>query len=66
MQPIPLPANTLASFYSGAGQIGRFRDDATVEPTHAEDWIASTITRFHGLAGETRFGDVSLADLLVS
>jgi mannose-6-phosphate isomerase len=66
MQPIALPANTLASFYSGAGQIGRFREDAMVEPTHAEDWIASTITRFRGPAGETRFGDVSLADLLAS
>ncbi len=65
MQPLALPANTLASFYSGAGQIGDFRHDATVDPTHAEDWIASTITRFRGGAGRTVIEDgTSLADLL--
>lgn len=45
MRPLPLAANTLSSFYPGAGRIGAFRRQAGLDPNHAEDWIASTTPR---------------------
>ncbi len=58
MKPVRLAPNTLASFYSGAGRIAQFRGDDSVDSTHAEDWIASTTTRW-GTAetGRTRLPD---------
>ncbi len=60
MKPVHLAPNTLASFYRGAGRIAGFRRDEAVDPTHAEDWIASTTTRW-GTAetGRTRLADGS-------
>lgn len=46
MRPIPLASNTLKSFYPGAGRIAAFRCDPGLDPSHSEDWIASTATRF--------------------
>jgi mannose-6-phosphate isomerase len=46
VKPIALGPNTLTSFYSGVGRIGAFRRNPDVPASHAEDWIASTITRF--------------------
>ncbi len=46
VKPVHLAPNTLASFYRGAGRIAGFRRDEAVDPTHAEDWIASTTTRW--------------------
>ena len=61
MQPIPLAPNTLKSFYPGAGRIAAFRRDPGVEPSHAEDWIASTTTRFGAApVGLTTLPDGSL------
>jgi len=61
VQPIPLAPNTLKSFYPGAGRIGAFRRDPGVEPSHAEDWIASTTTRFDAApVGLTTLPDGSL------
>jgi mannose-6-phosphate isomerase len=45
MRPLPLAANTLSSFYPGAGRIGAFRRQPGLDPNHAEDWIASTTPR---------------------
>ncbi|HTZ28640.1 MAG TPA: hypothetical protein VMC83_31870, partial [Streptosporangiaceae bacterium] len=45
MRPLPLEANTLSSFYPGAGRIGAFRHQPGLDPSHAEDWIASTTPR---------------------
>jgi mannose-6-phosphate isomerase len=45
MRPLPLAANTLSSFYTGAGRIGAFRRQTGLDPNHAEDWIASTTPR---------------------
>jgi mannose-6-phosphate isomerase len=45
MRPLPLAANTLSSFYTGAGRIGAFRRQAGLDPAHAEDWIGSTTPR---------------------
>jgi mannose-6-phosphate isomerase len=45
MRPVPLEANTLSSFYPGAGRIGAFRNQPGLDPSHAEDWIASTTPR---------------------
>lgn len=45
MRPLPLAANTLSSFYPGAGRIGTFRRQPDLDPSHAEDWIASTTPR---------------------
>jgi mannose-6-phosphate isomerase len=46
MRPIPLSSNTLKSFYPGAGRIGVFRRDPSLDPSHSEDWIASMTARF--------------------
>lgn len=42
--PLRLEANTVPSFYAGEGRIGRWRG-AKLDPTHPEDWIASTSRR---------------------
>jgi mannose-6-phosphate isomerase len=58
MRPLPLAANTLSSFYPGAGRIGAFRRQAGLDPDHAEDWIASTTPR----AGAAPLGLTTLPD----
>jgi mannose-6-phosphate isomerase len=45
MRPLPLAANTISSFYPGAGRIGAFRRQPGLDPNHPEDWIASTTPR---------------------
>jgi mannose-6-phosphate isomerase len=45
MRPLPLAANSLSSFYPGAGRIGVFRRQPDLDPDHSEDWIASTTPR---------------------
>jgi mannose-6-phosphate isomerase len=45
MRALPLTANTVPSFYPGAGRIGAFRRQPGLDPTHPEDWIASTTPR---------------------
>ena len=45
MRPILLAPNTLSSFYPGAGRIGAFRREPGLDPSHSEDWIASTTPR---------------------
>jgi mannose-6-phosphate isomerase len=68
VKPLALGPNTLTSFYGGAGRIGAFRSDPAVPPTHAEDWIASTTTRFGtATTGLTHLPDGSLlADRFVA
>lgn len=63
--PLRLPANTLPSFYNGAGRIGRWRG-VEVPPTDPEDWIASTSRRTGmGTRGLTVLDDErSLADAI--
>jgi mannose-6-phosphate isomerase len=58
MRPLPLEANTLSSFYPGAGRIGAFRHQTGLDPSHAEDWIASTTPR----TGAAPLGLTTLAD----
>ncbi|WP_041842325.1 class I mannose-6-phosphate isomerase [Actinoplanes friuliensis] len=56
--PVVLPANTLPSFYAGAGRIAAFRGDPAVPATDPEDWVASATART-GMAprGRTRLPD---------
>lgn len=58
MQPIRLAANTLKTFYPGAGRIGAFRRQRGLDPGHSEDWIASTTSRF----GAAPLGRTTLPD----
>lgn len=44
-RPVRLAPNTVPSFYPGAGRIARFRRRPDLDPTHPEDWIASTAAR---------------------
>jgi mannose-6-phosphate isomerase len=46
MQPVLLTANTPATFYRGAGRIGKFRGLPTPRDGRPEDWIGSTTSRF--------------------
>lgn len=45
MRPLPLAANTVSSFYPGSGRISAFRRQPGLDPSHPEDWIASTTPR---------------------
>jgi mannose-6-phosphate isomerase len=58
MRPLPLAANTVSSFYPGAGRIGAFRRQPGLDPGHPEDWIASTTPR----TGAAPLGLTTLAD----
>jgi mannose-6-phosphate isomerase len=61
VRPIVLAPNTLSSFYPGAGRIGAFRREPGLDPSHAEDWIASTTPRTGAAPlGLTRLPDGSL------
>lgn len=68
MRPIPLAPNTLKSFYPGAGRIGAFRRQHRLDPSHSEDWIASTTPRFGAAPlGLTTLPDGSLlADIVAA
>ncbi len=56
-----LAPNTLSSFYPGAGRIGAFRREPGLDPSHCEDWIASTTPRTgQAPRGLTRLPDGSL------
>jgi mannose-6-phosphate isomerase len=68
VKAVAIAPNTLASFYRGAGRIAGFRHDSGIDPGQAEDWIASTTSRFGNKSnlGLTRLGGQSLADLLAS
>jgi mannose-6-phosphate isomerase len=54
--PVLLAANTVPSFYRGAGRIGVLRRDPSLPVTDPEDWIASTARR-------TGMGDRGLTTL---
>jgi len=43
--PVALSANTVPSFYPGAGRIGAWRGVDGLVPTDPEDWVASTQRR---------------------
>jgi mannose-6-phosphate isomerase len=58
MRPLPLAANTIASFYPGAGRIGGFRRQPSLDPGHPEDWIASATSR----TGSAPLGLTTLPD----
>ena len=59
--PIPIGANTISSFYSGAGRIGAFRGDPAVPATDPEDWVASATARTGAAPlGLTRLPDGTL------
>jgi mannose-6-phosphate isomerase len=58
MRPLALAANTVPSFYPGAGRIGAFRRQSGLDPSHPEDWIASTTPR----TGATPLGLTTLPD----
>ena len=66
MKAVAVAPNTLASFYRGAGRIADFRHDSSIDPAQAEDWIASTTSRFGSDSGRglSRLGGESLVDVL--
>jgi mannose-6-phosphate isomerase len=58
LPPLLLSPNVVPSFYPGAGRIATFRHDDRLNPTHPEDWVASTAAR----TGHARSGLTSLPD----
>ena len=50
VRPAVLGRNSPPTFYRGAGRIDRFRGVTTDVSDRPEDWVASTVTVFPGLA----------------